>query len=791
MTRPIDVSELETLLHERERELRACEERFRATFDQAAVGMAHIDPHGGWLRINRRLCAIAGCTEEELRGRTLLDLTHPGDRLAGEHLLRSLREGKDAGEPLEVRLVRKDGSTIWVRLTVSLAGARDADDRYLVAVMEDITPGRDAEEALRDSESLFRTIFDQAFQLMGLMRPDGTLISINRTAADLIRAEKPEPSGLPFPFRALEPFFASPGGNEVIGKPFWDTPWWDHSPELQERLRDAVARSNRGEVVRFEATHLTPEGKTVWVDFSLTPIRDGEGNVVLLVPEGRDITARKMAEDALRESEEKFSKAFLAVPNLLVIVTLPYEKYVEVNEAFERTFGYHQNEVFGRTLTEIDIWENPTDRAEVIRTIRDTGRIRDRELGFRDRDGRVFTGLLSAEVIELCGVTCMVCIITDITARKEAEEALRRSEEKFAKAFLHMPSLLVVSSTLREGRLVDVNEAFEKAFKCKREEVIGRSALDLNLWVDPEDRDRVIQDLHERKEVRDREIRFRDLTGRVFVGLYSATIIDINGEECLLSIMNDVTERKEMVGEIEKLNTDLSSRAFELETANRELEAFTYTVSHDLRRPLTIINGYCQVILDMCAENLGEQCRGYLQEIYEGTLDMGELIETLLKFSRLMHGELHRQTIDLGAMATDVAAGLRLAEPERRVDLRITEEVTAEGDEGLVRVVLENLLGNAWKYTAKREEAVIEFGVAETAEARAFFVRDNGIGFDPAWTERLFLPFQRLPGIDEFKGHGIGLATVERIVRRHGGRVWAEGEPGMGATFWFTLPGGR
>ncbi len=500
-----------------------------------------------------------------------------------------------------------------------------------------------------------------------------------------------------------------------------------------------------------------------------------------------NVTEGKLAEEALRESEEKFSRAFMAVPNLLIVATLPYERYVDVNEAFERTCGWRREEVFGRTLAEIDIWKNPADRSRLISALQQEGRLRDLEIVFLNRTGETFVGLLSAELTELCGITCMIGIITDITERKRAEEALRLSEEKFAKVFRYVPSLLVVSSTLKEGRMIEVNAAFEKIFKYTREEAIGRSALDLNLWFDPEDRVRVIQTIRQKGEVRDREIKFLDKCGKVFVGLYSATIIEIDGEDCLLSILNDITERKRQEEEIEILNIDLAARALELETANKELEAFNYSVSHDLRRPLTAINAYCQVVLETCGGSLGEQCRGYVREIYDGTLRMNELIDVLLTFSRLAHSELHRETVDLSGMAQVVAAELRLAEPERLVTFRIAEGVTVDGDTNLLRVVLDNLFGNAWKYTANRKEATVEFGTTVIDGRPAYFVRDNGTGFTMTDAEKLFIPFHRLPGSGEFKGHGIGLATVERIIRRHGGWVWAEGEAGKGATFYFTL----
>jgi PAS domain S-box-containing protein len=258
-----------------------------------------------------------------------------------------------------------------------------------------------------------------------------------------------------------------------------------------------------------------------------------------------------------------------------------------------------------------------------------------------------------------------------------------------------------------------------------------------------------------------------------------------SGQECRVAVI-DISVRRQLEENLEILHTDLAARAAELEAANIELDAFNYSVSHDLRIPLTAINGYSQLVQELCGNRLDEQCKGYLREMYEGTLRMNRLIDTLLDFSQVTRIEMRRETVDLGKMAEEVVTGLKVSEPERRVTFRIAAGITAGGDAGLLRVVLDNLIGNAWKYSGKREETVIEFGVTEVAGKQACFVRDNGPGFDMAYAGKLFIPFQRLPGTN-VEGYGIGLATVERIVRRHGGRVWAESKPGEGATFYFTL----
>ncbi|HJV66992.1 MAG TPA: ATP-binding protein [Geomonas sp.] len=248
-----------------------------------------------------------------------------------------------------------------------------------------------------------------------------------------------------------------------------------------------------------------------------------------------------------------------------------------------------------------------------------------------------------------------------------------------------------------------------------------------------------------------------------------------------------IEERDLAEREIVSLNRDLLERTKNLEAANMELEAFSYSVSHDLRKPLTVINGYCQLIEEVFGGNLDEACLGYVREMYQSTLDMNQLINTLLNFSRTLKCELKVETVDLGELARSVADDLQKGDPAHRATFLIPAAVQAECDAHLLRIVLNNLIGNAWKYCS-REDAVITFGVTVDGGAPVYYVRDNGPGFDMADSDKLFLPFQRLPGTTG-DGHGIGLATVKNIIQRHGGRVWAEGEPGQGATFYFTLRG--
>jgi PAS domain S-box-containing protein len=249
------------------------------------------------------------------------------------------------------------------------------------------------------------------------------------------------------------------------------------------------------------------------------------------------------------------------------------------------------------------------------------------------------------------------------------------------------------------------------------------------------------------------------------------------------SIARDVTKRREL-----QATAELRRRADELDRANRNLESFTYSVSHDLRAPLRAMSGFSDALQDEYQDALGETGRGYAQRIQAAGNQMARLIDDLLQLSRVLGAQMHLQPVDLGAEVAQIAADLERDGPGRSVRFAIARPVEVRADRVLIRTVLENLVGNAWKFTGRRDDALIEFGTTPDGDAAVCcYVRDNGAGFDPAYADKLFQPFQRLHSAGEFPGTGIGLASVRQIVERHSGRVWAQGAVGEGATFFFTL----
>jgi light-regulated signal transduction histidine kinase (bacteriophytochrome) len=260
----------------------------------------------------------------------------------------------------------------------------------------------------------------------------------------------------------------------------------------------------------------------------------------------------------------------------------------------------------------------------------------------------------------------------------------------------------------------------------------------------------------------------------------------------LIGVTRDITENKQAVEKVRQVNAELErrvqQRTTELTAANEELESFAYTVSHDLRAPLRAIGGFCDALIEDFGKTLPQEAHGYLQHVIDGSRHLGDIVDGLLTLSRSTRDTLRRDAVDLSSVAENVLSELARVEPDRRVTWTIEPELRAYGDSRMIDGVMRNLLGNAWKYTANRTDAVIRI-YGEQVEGRCvFYVEDNGAGFNMEHAAKLFQPFQRLHRQDEFSGLGIGLATVQRIIHRHGGEVYGEGVPGQGAIFRFSLP---
>jgi PAS domain S-box-containing protein len=382
----------------------------------------------------------------------------------------------------------------------------------------------------------------------------------------------------------------------------------------------------------------------------------------------------------------------------------------------------------------------------------------------------------------------------DITLRQQAREAAAEARG-FAESIIATirEPLLVLDDGLR---VKAANRSFYSTFQVQPQETIGQPFFELGdrQWEAPALRRLLETILPHNTAFDDFEVAndFPRVGRRVMLLNGRRVLREDGGAGLILLAMEDATEKVQARDALQRLNRELEDRVRErtvdLETANKELEAFCFSVSHDLRAPLRVLDGFSDELLRRYAAHLDDQGRHYLQRLRTGTQRMGDLIDDLLQLSRFSRGEMKRERVDLSGLARAIAADLLQREPDRQVSFDIQPELTGQGDPGLLRAALVNLLGNAWKFTGKRSAAAIAFGRTTHQGRPAFFVRDNGAGFDMSHVSKLFGAFQRLHSQREFPGNGIGLATVQRIVHRHGGKIWAESDPGLGATFYFTLP---
>jgi len=376
--------------------------------------------------------------------------------------------------------------------------------------------------------------------------------------------------------------------------------------------------------------------------------------------------------------------------------------------------------------------------------------------------------------------------------RKQAEEALRLANA-YNRSLIEA-SLDPLVTIGPDGKITDVNAATEKITGHSREELIGTDFMDY--FSEPDKAKAGYQKVFQDSFVHDYALEIRDKDGHLTPVLYNASIYRDEAGQVIgvFAAARDITDRKRAEEEVRTLNAELEQRVVQrtaqLEAANKELEAFSYSVSHDLRAPLRAIDGFSRILLEDYIENLDEEGKRVLSVIRNNTQKMGQLIDDLLLFSRLGRQELRASGIDMGKLAKAVSEELKLAVPERKLKFTINTLIPAQGDQAMIRQVFVNLLSNAVKFTRPKERAVIEVDVRSEGNKNVYTVKDNGVGFDMQYVNKLFGVFQRLHSPEEFEGTGVGLAIVQRIIHRHGGRVWVEGKVGEGATFYFTLPRG-
>jgi PAS domain S-box-containing protein len=753
-----------TPLVESERALRLSEEKFAKAFHSSPYfTMISRLRDGRIVEANEGFEKLLGIPVAEAVGRmTVADLNmwaDPKDR--GRFVAQLSAQGGVRDFPSV--FVSRDGEQRDVEITaqtIDLAG-----EPHIIGTARDVTDLKRSQETLRQSEEKFAKAFHASPDWMAISRQaDGRFIDVNEG------------------FERLTGYTR----DEAVGHTSLELGVWT---DAQSRAAFLSRLRERGMVTDFHYDLRRKDGGLRQCLLSSVAIEvGGEACMISIV---RDVTEQRRAEAERAKSEEKFTKAFHANPDAIVIARRGDGVVLEANAGFEWLTGYSADEAAGRSTVEaLGIWADPQRRREYVAILKAQGRVSGFAHDIRRKDGELRQCMASSVAIELGGEPCVITIVRDVTEQRRAEAERAKSEEKFATVFHASPDGIMIARA-EDGLILDLNESFQRMFGYSREEAVGRTVLELGFWAFPERRARFVAEVRARGMVSGYEFVMRTKAGALRDMTTSTVLIDIGGVPCLISVSRDVTDRLRAEEEIRNLNVTLEQRVrdrtAELEEAVREMESFSYSISHDLRAPLRAIAGYAKIVEEDYAAAIDAEGKRLLDRIAGGAIRMGELIDDLLDFSRIGRADLKKSLVDMGGMVRDALGEIsEVAAGRHRID--IGELPQAVADRGLLRQVWVNLLSNAVKYSRQRDLARIEVGGIEEGDALHYWVRDNGAGFDMAYADKLFKVFQRLHRDPAFEGTGVGLAIVARIVHKHGGRVWAEGAPGAGATFHFTLP---
>lgn len=798
----------------RERELegeiaqrKQAEGRFQNVFESAPDAILLVDRQGRIVLVNSQAEKFFGYDRAELSGSNV-DRLVP-ERLRGGHA--SFRAGfltdpqtRPMGAGRDLFGVRRDGSEFPVE--IGLTPVETQDGLLVMATVVDITGRKLAESAALENEARYHHILDAMMEGCQIIDFDWRYVYVN----DVVAAQGK---------RTRE---------ELLHHTMMEMYPGIENTELFALLRRCMYERTPQ---RMENQFIFPDGGVGWFELSIQPAREG---IFIL---STDITGRK----AVEEQNRFLANLVDSVSDAIIAVDLG--QYIQSwNTGAEVLYGWKEEEVLGRQAREILQTEFlNTTRDEVMRQIMENG-IWSGEVVQTHRNGGQIPAWASVALYSNAeGKTAgIVSVNRDITERKQAEKQLEKQNQRlkvlreidtailaaesmevvFSRALSHI--LELVECRRASLTLIDWENSEAETFDVKAE---GEPFIPKGTRAPLAVQDDLLPVLAGNQTVLINDLAAHpnpppEFEAGIKEGIRSVCILPLFSRNNLIGMFNLSSEQtgffdeekislgrevanqvaiaitqNRLFAELRELNAGLehrvAERTLQLEAANRELEAFSYSVSHDLRAPLRAINGFSLALSTKHAESLGEQGIHYLNRVLENTRYMGDLIDDLLTLSRIARREMEAGDVNLSMLAHEIAGELRRLEPERQVTMEIEDQVMGRGDAGLIRVVLQNLIGNAWKFTSTREQAHIKFGVASSLDGgeTVYLVQDNGVGFDMAYADKLFGAFQRLHSMAEFPGTGIGLATVQRVIHRHGGRIWAQAELDQGATFYFTIGG--
>jgi PAS domain S-box-containing protein len=738
------------------------ESRFREMLDKMLEGVQIIGFDWKYIYVNEELVRQGGYSWEALKGHTMMEM-YPG--LEDTEVFKVLKLCMD--ERIQQYFVTEftfpDGKKTWFELRIQPI----PEGIFILSI--DITARKKAEEKLKSNELEYYSLIEQASDAIFISDNIGRYLDVNRKACTMLGYSR----------------------EELLSMNALDILWKDEAEKNPPRFEELKT----GKTILSTRNFRTKDGQKIPVEINAKMLSNGK-----MLGMVRDISERKKAEEDLRASEDKFRNLTETAFDAIVLVdgtgTIQFW-----NRGAEITFGYSKEEALHRPLTFIMPEKYRTAHQQGMERYLRTGekKVIGKVISFEGRrksgatfpielsitswdgpHGKMFSGIIrdSSERIE--AQKKIIRLNEDLEHKvKERTEQLERkisqlkeSEEKFQKAFQASAAGITITR-LADGIYLEVNDAFVGLTGYSRAELIGHTSTELKLVADLKQREAAVEQLKNEGSVKHLEMTIRDRSGRIHEVLSSIETIVISGEKYAINVIYDITERK--------------SAEERLAAANKELEAFSYSVSHDLRAPLRSIIGYTEILQEDFAGVLNEEGNKTLAIIQQNGFKMNRLIDDLLKFSKLGKQELQKAEVNNNELVSDIVQTTR-SEFEHPAQIDVKPLPNAIADRELITQVWINLISNALKYSSKRSNPHVEIGSFSNNFELIFYVKDNGAGFNMEYAGKLFGVFQRLHKPQEFEGTGVGLSIVKRIINRHNGRVWAEGKVNEGATFYFSLP---
>ncbi len=696
------------------------------------------------IRFNHAFEHLTGYKTKEVIGKNL-DILFPKD--SRDETVRKIKKTLrgEHWESVEIPILQKNG-----RIRIALwnsANVYDSSGKTLMATIaqgQDITDRKQIEEILRNNESQQKRAQE--------------LAHLGSWELDLIK------NHLKWSDEVYRIFGLQPQEFKATYEAFLD----NIHPDDRETVDKAYTDSIRQGKNTYEIEHriLRKNGEIRFVHEKCEHIRNLSGGVIRSIGMIHDITKTKKAETEL----SRLASFPLKNPNPIIEIDLS-GKIQYLNPISQKFFPDLEKKEFDHPFLK--------DIKKLIPTIK--------KKKYHLLEVQINDKFFLHTITYIPENNRLRIYSTDITLLKKTEKTLQESEEKYRRIVENTTN--VIMTTQPDGIISYLSPSSRDVLGYSPEELIGTNPMIFY----PDDIEKIQHELARAlKGEKGSNFEYRIVTKQGDIKWISHAWSPIFQDDQLLSIISiiaDITERKITEEKIRKLNDNLIRRSIELAFANKELETFSYSVSHDLRAPLRSIDGFSQALLEDYGNILDENGKEYLTRVRKATDRMSQLIDDMLRLSRLTRVEMNMQQVDLGLLATTIIENLKKTEPGRKVTFVSDKELETEGDENLLKILLENLLGNAWKFTKKCSQTKIEIGKTQKGKDVVFFIRDNGAGFNMKYADKLFIPFQRLHDEADYPGTGIGLGIVSRIIHRHGGRIWAEAEENKGATFYFTIGG--